>query len=69
FIRYFNDEICKPLELVPEATTGKNRKLINHQSEVERYKSILQYNDSQLTLVEMFLLFLETCQNNVNYDD
>ncbi|CAF1188746.1 unnamed protein product [Rotaria sp. Silwood1] len=69
FIQYFHDEMCKPLELIPETTTGEDRKLIISEADVGYIKSILQSIDSELSLnVPMVIKnMLKYCNMNENY--
>jgi len=74
FIQYFHDEMCKPLELIPETTTGEDRKLINTETEIDYIKSILQ--SFHLTVPMVIKNMLKYCEidenyieNNLDYDD
>jgi hypothetical protein len=78
FIKYFHDEMCKPIELIPETTTGADRKLINSEAEIEYIKSILQSIDSGLNLGVPIVIknMLKYCnmdenyiENNLDYDE
>ncbi|CAF4194371.1 unnamed protein product [Rotaria sp. Silwood2] len=78
FIQYFHDEMCKPIELIPETTTGEDRKLIIREADVEYIKSILQSIDSELSLNVPIVIknMLKYCninenyiENNIDYDD
>jgi hypothetical protein len=78
FIDYFHDEMCKPIELIPETTTGEDRKLISIQTEIDYIKSILQSidNDANLAVPVVIKNMLKYCdldenyiENNLDYDD
>jgi hypothetical protein len=74
FIKYFHDEMCKPIELIPETTTGKDRKLINMETEVEYIKNILQlFNLAVPMVIKNMLKYCEMdenyIENNLDYDD
>ncbi|CAF1175922.1 unnamed protein product [Rotaria sordida] len=69
FIQYFHDEMCQPIELIPETTTGEDRKLIIHEADIEYIKNILQSIDSQLNLNVPIVIknMLKYCNINENY--
>ena len=49
FIDYFHDEMCTPLELIPETKSGEDRKLISVEAEVEYLKEFLKSIDTKLS--------------------
>lgn len=69
FIEYFHDETCKPIELIPETTTGEERKLISQEIEVEYIKSILNTidNDDGLSVPVVIKNILKYCNMDENY--
>ncbi|CAF1268374.1 unnamed protein product [Adineta steineri] len=78
FIKYFHDEMCKPIELIPETTTGEDRKLITTEPEIEYIKTILQSIDNQLslgvpTVIKNMLKYCELdenyIENHLDYDE
>ncbi|CAF1362928.1 unnamed protein product [Adineta steineri] len=78
FIKYFHDEMCKPIELIPETTTGEDRKLITIEPETEYIKTILQSIDNQLslgvpTVIKNMLKYCELdenyIENHLDYDE
>lgn len=74
FIDYFHDEMCKPIELIPETTTGQDRKLISLVTEIDYIKSLIQTYD--LTVPIVIKNMLKYCEidenyveNNIDYED
>ncbi|CAF1589427.1 unnamed protein product [Rotaria magnacalcarata] len=69
FIQYFHDEMCKPIELIPETVTGKDRKLITHEAEVEYIKNILKTidNENSFGVPVVIKNMLKYCDMNENY--
>ena len=74
FIDYFHDEMSKPIELITETITGKDRKLIKKEANSEYLKSILKdLNLSVPMVIKNMLKYAEIdenyVENNLNYED
>ena len=74
FIDYFHDEMCKPIELISETTTGDDRKLINVEPEIDYLKNLLQSLDLSVPLViKNMLKYCEIeenyIENHLDYDE
>jgi hypothetical protein len=74
FIDYFHDEMCQPIELIPETTTGDDRKLISVEPEIDYLKELLQSLDLSVPLViKNMLKYCEIeenyIENHLDYDE
>ena len=73
FIDYFNDEMSQPIELIPETTTGEDRKLVIMEPEVDYVKSLLQSLGLAVpSVIKDMLKYAEIeenyLENNLDYD-
>ncbi|CAF1418614.1 unnamed protein product [Rotaria sordida] len=62
FIDYFHDELCKPIQLIPEKITNDNRKLIiRDDTELDYIKNFI------LPIPDFLTTMLNYCQIDANY--
>ncbi|CAF1618039.1 unnamed protein product, partial [Adineta ricciae] len=74
FIKYFHDEMCTPLELIPETSSGEDRKLISPDAENDYMKNFLQTHHLDVpAVIKNMLKYAHMdenyIENNLDYDE
>lgn len=69
FIKYFHDEMCVPIELIPETKSGEDRKLLSPDADVDYIKGLLQAieGDGGLAVPMVIKNMLKYCGMDENY--